>query len=171
MTRFDPPPRTMSYAAFLEKFGGVYEHFPEIAMRVFGNGLSPATDNAAGLAAAMAKAAAELDQAAKLRLIRNHPDLVGRLGVGDLTRESRAEQSGAGLDRCTPEEFARFQALNDAYKQKFEFPFILAVAGRSRQEILAAFEKRILNDRHSEFRTALAEIDRIAALRLDSLAK
>lgn len=168
--RFDPAPRSMDQRAFVEKFGGVYEHFPEIAIRAFGNGLTPATDTPEGLANAMAKAAATLDKPAKLQLIRNHPDLAGRLGVADLTAESRSEQSGAGLDRCTPQEFSRFRSLNDTYKRKFEFPFILAVSGKNRQEILAVFESRIHNDRDTEFRTALAEIDKIARIRLDGLA-
>jgi 2-oxo-4-hydroxy-4-carboxy-5-ureidoimidazoline decarboxylase len=160
----------MEYAAFVETFGGVYEHFPEVAMRAFGNGLSSATDSPEGLAAAMADAAAALDRPAKLKLIRNHPDLAGRLGVAELTAASRSEQAGAGLDQCTPEEFARFQALNDAYKAKFAFPFILAVAGKTRRDILAAFEKRVENDRETEFKTALAEIDRIARIRLEAMA-
>jgi 2-oxo-4-hydroxy-4-carboxy-5-ureidoimidazoline decarboxylase len=168
--RFDPAPRSMDERSFVEKFGGVYEHFPEIAIRAFGNGLPPATETPEGLANAMAKVAASLDKPAKLKLIRNHPDLAGRLGVADLTASSRSEQSGAGLDRCTPEEFRRFQELNDAYKRKFEFPFILAVSGKNRQEILAAFESRIQNDPDTEFRTALAEIDKIARIRLDGLA-
>ena len=168
--KFDPPPRTMDYRAFVEKFGGVYEHFPEIAVRTFGEGLSPETDAPSGLADAMARAAASIDRPAKLQLIRNHPDLAGRVAIAELTAASRSEQTGAGLDRCTPEEFRRFQELNDTYKAKFAFPFILAVAGKTRHDILAAFEKRIGNDRETEFRTALAEIDKIARIRLALLA-
>ena len=162
--RFDPPPRSMGRAEFVAKFGGVYEHFPEIAERAWDRGLSDATGDARRLAAAMAEVAAALDEAAKLKLIRNHPDLAGRLGVASLTAASRSEQAGAGLDQCSPEEFPRFQALNEAYKQKFAFPFILAVAGKNRYDILAAFEARIENDRETEFRAALAEIDKIARL-------
>lgn len=168
--RFDPAPRSMDERAFVEKFGRVYEHFPEIALRAFGNGLTLATDTHEGLANAMARVAATLDKPAKLQLIRNHPDLAGRLGVADLTASSRSEQSRAGLDQCTPDEFRRFQELNDTYKRKFGFPFILAVSGKNRQEILAVFESRIHNDRDTEFRTALAEIDKIARIRLDALA-
>ena len=91
---------------------------------------------------------ASADEAAKLALIRAHPDLAGRAAIaGDLTDASKSEQAGAGLDRCTPEEYRRFQELNDAYKAKFGFPFILAVAGKTRHDILAAFEARIGNDR------------------------
>jgi OHCU decarboxylase len=160
----------MELRPFLEKFGPVYEHFPEIAMRAFGNGLTRTTDTPAGLARAMAKVAASLDKPAKLQLIRNHPDLASRLDIADLTAASRSEQSGAGLDRCTPEEFARFQELNEAYRRKFEFPFILAVSGKNRREVLDAFETRLHNDRDTEFRTALSEINKIARIRLEALA-
>lgn len=160
----------MGKADFVARFGGVYEHFPQIAERAWDAGLTAEEDHPAGLAAAMAAVAARLGEGAQLKLIRNHPDLAGRLGVADLTAASRSEQSGAGLDRCSPEEFARFQELNEAYKAKFAFPFILAVAGRTRRDILASFEDRLRNDRDIEFRTALSEIDRIAAIRLDRMA-
>ncbi len=169
--RFDPPPRNMGRAEFVGKFGGVYEHFPEIAERAWEKGLTDATGTPEGLAAALAEIAASLDQASKLRLIRNHPDLAGRAAIaGKLTAASKSEQAGAGLDQCSPEEFSCFQALNETYKQKFEFPFILAVAGKNRHDILAAFESRIGNDCETEFRTALAEIDKIARIRLEALA-
>jgi OHCU decarboxylase len=169
--RLDPPPRTMSRADFVAKFGGVYEHFPEIAAAAYDKGLSEAEDTAEGLAAAMATAAGAMDKERKLALIRRHPDLAGKAAVaGELTAASKSEQAGAGLANCTPEEFARFQELNAAYKEKFGFPFILAVGGRNRQEILAAFEERVRNDRDAEFKTALAQIDRIALLRLNAMA-
>jgi OHCU decarboxylase len=170
--RFEPPPGDMTRADFVAKFGGVYEHFPDIAQQAWDKGLGEATATPAGLAAALAQVAAALDADGKLRLIRNHPDLAGRLAVaGKLTAASRSEQAGAGLDQCSPEEFARFQALNKAYKEKFAFPFILAVAGKNRKDILAAFEERTKNDRESEFRTALAEIDKIARVRLEAMAR
>lgn len=168
--RFDPTPRGMDQRAFVEKFGGVYEHFPEIAERLWDKGLTPDTDTSEGLAAAFGQVAATLDDGAKLKLICNHPDLAGRAAIADLTASSRSEQTGAGLDRCTPEEFQRFQELNKAYKQKFAFPFILAVAGKDRHEILAAFESRVGNDREAELRTALEQIDKIARIRLEALA-
>jgi OHCU decarboxylase len=167
----DPAPREMDRGAFVAKFGGVYEHFPEVAASAWDKGLSEATAAPEGLAAALAAVAAELDEAAKLKLIRNHPDLAGRLGVAELTEASRAEQAGAGLDQCSPEEFRRFQELNDTYKAKFAFPFIMAVAGKTRHDILAAFETRTGNARETEFRTALAEIDKIARIRLTAMAR
>ena len=172
LDQFDPPPRQMSRDAFVARFGGVYEHSPWIAEAVYRRGLRPAEDLPAGLAAAMAEVLAQADTESKLALIRAHPDLAGRAAIaGGLTEASRSEQAGAGLDRCTPEEYRRFQELNDAYKAKFGFPFILAVAGKSRHDILAAFEARIGNDPETEFRSALDQIDRIARLRLEALAR
>ena len=84
-------------------------------------------------------------------------------------RRSLGADCGAGLDRCTAEEFARFTALNNAYRAKFGFPFIMAVKGRSRTEILHAFEGRMTNDVASEFTTALDEVDKIALFRLQEL--
>ncbi len=157
----------MSLLEFVARFGGVYEHSPWIAETLFRRGLTPAEDTPAALAAAMADVLSGADNDSKLALIRAHPDLAGRAAIaGALTEASKAEQAGAGLDRCTPEEYRRFQELNEAYKAKFGFPFILAVAGRTRQEILAAFEARLGNAPDAEFQTALEHIDRIARLRL-----
>ena len=103
--------------------------------------------------------------------LRAHPELAGKLAVaGGLTVESTAEQAGAGLDRCSPEEFARFTELNDQYGAKFGHPFIIAVRGLDRAAILAAFETRVNNDPSTEFATALAEVHKIARLRLELLA-
>ena len=88
---------------------------------------------------------------------------------GELTAESTSEQAGAGLDKCSPEEFRRFTELNSAYKAKFGFPFILAVKGKGRAEILQNFEQRIHNAPDVEFRTALNEVHKIALLRLMDL--
>jgi len=168
---FSPPPRLQPREAFVARFGGVYEHSAWITEALHKRGLTAAEDTPEGLAAAMASVLAAAGDDAKLALIRAHPDLAGRAAIaGDLTEASRSEQAGAGLDRCTPEEYRRFQELNDAYKEKFGFPFILAVGGKTRYDILAAFESRIENDPATEFRTALQQIDRIALLRLQSLA-
>jgi OHCU decarboxylase len=171
-SRFEPPPREMSREAFVARFGGVYEHSPWIAEAAHARGLTPAEDTPEGVAAALAAVLAEADSDSKLALIRAHPDLAGRAAIaGDLTPASRSEQSGAELDRCTPEEFRRFHELNEAYKAKFGFPFILAVAGKTRHDILAAFESRIGNDRDTEFHAALEQIDGIARLRLEAMAE
>jgi 2-oxo-4-hydroxy-4-carboxy-5-ureidoimidazoline decarboxylase len=108
--------------------------------------------------------------AQKLALIRAHPELAGRTAIaGEMAEASKREQSGAGLDRCTPAEFAEFQRLNEAYNARFGFPFIIAVKGLTRAEILAAFRARLDNDRPAEFDAALDQIHRIAAIRLADL--
>ena len=94
------------------------------------------------------------------------PDLAGRLKLADLTSDSRNEQSSAGLNNLTEAERDRFLKLNDAYKQKFGFPFIMAVKGRSKDEILAAFEERLEHEADEEFETAIVQIELIALLRL-----
>ena len=109
-------------------------------------------------------------RARQLALLNAHPDLAGRLAVsGELTAESTSEQASAGLDKCSPDEFRRFTELNEAYKRKFPFPFIMAVKGKSRAEILKAFEHRIHNAEDIEFRTALSEVHKIALIRLRDL--
>lgn len=160
----------MSRDAFVARFGGVFEHSPWIAEAVWEHGLGPEHDTADGLHAAMVEVLRRADRPAKLALIRAHPDLAGRLAVaGGLTAASSAEQASAGLDRCTTAEFGRFLELNQAYKAKFGFPFVMAVKGRTRAEILAAFERRLDHDPEQEFETALGENERIARLRLANL--
>ncbi len=163
-------PSRLTRTLFVERFGGVYEHSPGIAAKAFDNGLTSGADTAEGLAKALAAAAARATADEKQALIKAHPDLAGRLALaGTLTTESAGEQAGAGLDRLTPEELRQFAALNDAYRARFGFPFIMAVKGKSKADILAAFERRLANEAGAETKTALAEIDRIAALRLKDI--
>ena len=160
-------PSRMTRTLFVEKFGGVYEHSRWVAEAAHDRGLSEQADTAGGLASAMAAAAASGSPAQKDALINAHPDLAGRLARAKrLTASSTREQAGAGLDHLTDDEAARFGALNEAYKARFGFPFIMAVKAKTKQDILQAFERRLGNDKASEIAGALAEIDRIAALRL-----
>jgi OHCU decarboxylase len=162
----DLKPSTMNRALFLELFGDVYEHSPWIAEQAHQAGFTPTQDTAEGLNGAMTQMLSGATREQKLALIRAHPDLAGRLKLAELTDDSRAEQASAGLDGLTEEERDRFLALNDAYRQKFGFPFIMAVKGRSKDEILAAFEERLDHDPDQEFDTAIAQIELIALLRL-----
>ncbi|MGQ9365054.1 2-oxo-4-hydroxy-4-carboxy-5-ureidoimidazoline decarboxylase [Azospirillum sp. ST 5-10] len=163
-------PSSMDRERFLAAFGGVFEHSPWIAQAVWDGGLGPQHDRADGLHAAMCTVFRAAGRDRQLAVLRAHPDLAGRLAVaGALTAESTAEQASAGLDRCSPEEFARFTALNAAYTARFGFPFIMAVRGRRRDEILAAFARRVDDTPDAEFATALAEVERIALLRLKEL--
>ena len=163
-------PRAMSRAAFIETYGGVFEHSPWIAAAAFDAGLPVEAGTAPGLHAALVEALRPAEAEKKLALIHAHPDLAGKLArAGTLTAESTGEQASAGLDRLSDAEYDRFTALNDAYKAKFGFPFIMAVKGRSKDEILAAFETRLDHEADAEFATALAEIEKIALLRLQDL--
>jgi len=163
-------PRDMTREAFLEIFGGVYEHSPRIVEDVFAKGLTGDHDSIAGLHNALRQAVDYSGRERQLALLRAHPDLAGKLAVaGELTVESTAEQTSAQLDKCSAAEFQEFQALNDRYKEKFEFPFILAVRGRSRQEILENFRTRAGHDPETEFAEALRQVHRIALLRIEAL--
>lgn len=166
-----PPPSTLDRETFLQCYGGVYEHSPWIAEAAWEAGLDSHHDTAEGLATAMADALAAADRERKLALLRAHPELAGKAAVRrTLTAASTDEQAGAGLDQCTPDEYQRFQELNRAYNERFGFPFILAVKGYHRTEILDAFASRVANPPEEEFRTALEQVNRIALLRLQAMA-
>ncbi len=169
MTAFATPPATLDRDAFVARFGAVYEGSPWIAERAFEAGLTAAADSAEGLSELL-RAQVEAGGADRqLALLRAHPDLAGKLAVADeLTAASAAEQEGAGLAACTADEFERFQTLNAAYRERFGFPFIVTVAGTHRTEILEIFERRVGNDRDTEFREALEQVHRIALLRLQA---
>ena len=167
---FRQRPRDLDRTAFVATFGRVYEQSPWIAEILFKRGLDASHDSLEGLAHALSSSVEESGDTQQMAMLRAHPDLAGKLAVaGGLTLESRGEQAGAGLDQCSPVEFQRFQELNAAYGACFGFPFIMAVKGKSRAEILAAFEQRLHNDPATEFRTALDQVHRIAYLRLRDL--
>ncbi|MBV1901308.1 MAG: 2-oxo-4-hydroxy-4-carboxy-5-ureidoimidazoline decarboxylase [Kordiimonadaceae bacterium] len=168
---FTTKPSMQKSDAFLEIYGGIYEHSLWIAAGAYAAQKGSNLDTVNGLHSAMMTTLNAADEPAKMTLICAHPDLAGKLAVGEaLTAESTSEQQGAGLDRCTPEEFEEFQTLNTTYKTTFGFPFIIAVKGLGRQRILAAFRARINNDRETEFNMALEQINRIAYFRLIDLA-
>ncbi len=171
----DNRPSRMAKDDFVRVFGGVYEHSPWIAETVWeldpGSGPGPdmgaARDTAEGLHRAFRTVVDRAGGEKQLALLRAHPDLAGKLAIaGELTAASNAEQAGADLGNCTPDEFEAFRSLNEAYKDKFGFPFILAVRGFHRTEILEIFRQRVNNDPETEFAQALEQVHRIALLRL-----
>ncbi len=160
----------MGAALFGELFGNVFEHTPAVAAGAYATGLSADVATAEGLHAALVTAMRALSPAEQDALIGAHPDLAGRLALaGDLTPASSGEQASAGLDRLSPDDLARFTALNGAYRDKFGFPFIIAVKGLDKADILTAFETRLAHDREQERAEALRQIERIALLRLQGL--
>ncbi len=163
-------PSAMARADFVDRFGSVFEHSPWIAERAYEFELGPAHDSAGGLHNALARAFRSATADERLGVLTAHPDLAGKLAAAKrLTRESTAEQASAGLDALTDAERARFTELNTTYTQKFGFPFIIAVKGLTKDQILAAFENRIANSRDEEFSTACAQVERIALLRLKDM--
>mgnify|MGYP001179501826 CR=1 FL=1 len=170
-TTLAPQPSQTGREDFVAAYGEIYEHSPWVAAAAWDRGLSAAQDTPEGLAQAMAAVLNAASEADQLQVLRAHPDLAGKAAVaGELTEDSSREQAGAGLDRLTEEEFQRFQTLNDAYRQKFDFPFILAVRGHDKHSILRAFEERLENTPEQERRTAIEQVNRIALLRLKDRA-
>jgi len=107
----------------------------------------------------------------KLKILNAHPDLANKTKVSSLTDDSKKEQQNAGLDSCTKEEFDEFKKLNNLYKKKFKFPFIIAVKGKNKNEILNNFRQRISNDIESEFLEAKKQVKKIATFRLNEITK
>ncbi len=149
---------------FVAALDGIYEHSPWVVATAWESRPFAGME---ALGAALAEAVARADDAAKLALLRAHPELAGRAAVrGELTNLSRAEQGRAGLDRCSPDEVAELTRLNAAYGERFGFPFIIAVRGLTVADILAAMTQRLGHTPETEFQKALAQVDRIALLRL-----
>lgn len=152
---------------FVAALGGIFEHSPWVAERAWVKRPFTTVD---ALHSAMREAVATADASLQLDLINAHPELAGKAAIrGELTDESTREQSGAGLDQCTPQEYAELQSLNRAYRDAFGFPFILAVRGYDRAGIIEQMRQRLANDRDTETRESLAQIYRIARFRLDDL--
>ena len=164
-------PSRMSEVDFVARFGGVFEHSPWIATHAFAAGLGPEQDTAAGLHAALAAQFRRASEAERLAVLRAHPDLAGKLASARrLTEDSAAEQAGAGLDALTDAERTNFTELNARYRQRFGFPFIIAVKGLNKRQILSTFEARVAHDRAAEFETACRQVERIALLRLQEMS-
>ena len=152
---------------FIAALGSIFEHSPWIPERTVARRPFASVD---ALHAELCATLAAADDDARLALIRVHPELAGKAAIrGELTEASTREQSGAGLDRCTPAEYERVHALNDAYRARFGFPFVLAVRGHDRASVLAEMERRLRNAREAEIAEATRQVERIARFRLNDL--
>ena len=150
---------------FTRVLAEIFEHSPWVAARTWSQ---RPFDDVDQLHAAMCRTLAAADIDEQLQLIRAHPRLAGKAAIrGELTAASTQEQSGAGLEQCSADEYARITALNDAYDARFDMPFILAVRGHTRQSIITNMDARIGNSRDAEIAEALRQIERIAAFRLN----
>ena len=150
----------MDRESFVEALGWIFEDSPWVAERAWSSG--PFRDLGA-LHAAMVQRVEEAPREEQLALLRSHPDLGTRARISEA---SSGEQAGAGLQELTAEEFARLDRLNRAYKEKFSFPFLFAVKGSTKYDILQALERRLENPADVEFAEALRQVYRIAEFRL-----
>ena len=151
---------------FTEVFGNIFENASWITVKLYKEKPFYNFDN---LCKKIISIFEESDNLSKLKILNSHPDLANKTKIGSLTPDSNKEQANAGLDQCTEKEFNEFKNLNLEYKKKFGFPFIIAVKGRNKLEILENFKKRILSDRQIEFDEAIKQVKQIANLRLDEL--
>ena len=150
-------------------YGGIFEHSPWIAGRVWDLGLH--SGGAQELQTAFNDVIRNADRQRQLALLRAHPQLACAIASGEeLTTESRGEQHGAGLDQCSAREFELFKQFNSTYSDKFGFPFIVAVKGLSRGQILEVFRARLTNSPEEEFREALDQVIRIGEFRMRDIA-
>jgi len=156
----------LSETEFTEVFGNIFENGSWIAKKLY---VKKPFRNFLDLSKKMISVFEDADNQSKLKILRSHPDLADKTKIGALTPDSNKEQNSAGLDQCTEEEFNEFKNLNNKYKSKFGFPFILAVKERKKSEILANFQKRILSDKKIEFDEAIKQVKQIASLRLEGL--
>lgn len=166
-TILSPRPSDLDLGDFLTRYGDIFEHSPWVAEGAWKQGLTAQHNDPDVLADMMGEILQQADIDQQIAVIRAHPDLAGKAALaGELTQDSTREQAGAGLDQCSPVEFEHFQSLNQAYQNKFGFPFVIAVKGLDRYDILDAFEKRLENDLATERRTAIEQIIKIARFRL-----
>ena len=154
---------------FVSRLGSVYESSPWVVERVWG---SQPFGSFAGLHGAMVGVVDGASRERQMALIRVHPDLAGKAAVaGTLTPESKGEQTSAGLDRLTPEEYEAFTEMNYSYRERFGFPMIVCVREHTKESILQNAESRLENSREEEVEIALGEIAKIARLRLQELVE
>ncbi len=163
-------PSEMGQEEFVSNYGGIFEHSAWIAERAFDLELGAAHDTAGGLQNALSRVFRTASEDERLGVLTAHPDLAGKLAQAKrLTQESTSEQASAGLDALTDEERDTFTRLNAQYTEKFSFPFIIAVRDHTKASILEAFQRRVEQDRDTEFAEACRQVERIAAFRLQDL--
>jgi 2-oxo-4-hydroxy-4-carboxy-5-ureidoimidazoline decarboxylase len=154
----------MNRTGFATTLGFAFELSPWVVKRAYD---AAPFDSVQALHAATLAVLEAAPEAERLALIRAHPELAGKAAIDKtLTAESNAEQASAGLDRLTPDEFERFHALNAAYRERFGFPFIIAVRLNDKASILAAMQARLENDQAAEIAEAIMQIGLISKLRL-----
>jgi len=155
----------LSKSEFIKVFANIFENARWIAEELYNR---KPFDNFEELSLKILNIFEIATKEKKLKILNAHPDLANKTKISLLTPDSLKEQTSAGLDQCTEEEFNEFKKLNDIYK-KFGFPFILAVRGKTKTEILNNFRKRISSEQETEFDEAVEQVKLIASLRLEEL--
>jgi len=155
----------LSKAEFISIFGNIFEKTEWIAERCYE---SKPYNNLDELVSKMMKIFENIEKERHLEILNSHPDLAVEK---KLTKDSKNEQKNASLNQCTDEEFVEFKKLNEEYKKKFGFPFIIAVKGKNKEEILNSFRQRITNNINSEFEEAKKQVKKIASFRLSEIIK
>ena len=150
---------------FISTFGNIFEKTEWIAEKCYE---SKPYNNVNELVSKMIEIFENAVKEKHLEILNSHPDLAIAKG---LTEDSKNEQKGASLNQCTEEEFVEFKKLNELYKKKFGFPFIIAVIGKNKEEILKKFRQRITNDINLEFEEAKKQVKKIASFRLSEIIK
>ena len=155
----------LSKTEFISIFGNIFEKTEWIAERCYE---SKPYNNPDELVSKMMKIFENSEKEKHLEILNSHPDLAVEK---KLTEDSKNEQKNASLNQCTDEEFVEFKKLNEEYKKKFGFPFIIAVKGKNKEEILNSFRQRITNNINLEFEEAKKQVKKIASFRLGEIIK
>ena len=155
----------LSKSDFISIFGNVFEKTEWIAQKSYN--LKP-YKNFEDLFSKMMEVFENIEKEKHLEILNAHPNLAVEK---KLTRDSKNEQKNASLNQCTDEEFIEFKKLNEEYKKKFGFPFIVAVKGKNKEEILNSFRQRITNNINLEFEEAKKQVKKIASFRLSEIIK
>ena len=155
----------LSKSDFISIFGNVFEKTEWIAEKAYN---SKPYKNFEELFLKMLKIFENSEKESHLEILNAHPDLAIEK---KLTKDSRNEQENANLNECSEEEFKEFKKLNEEYKKKFRFPFIITVKGKNKEEILNSFRQRITNNINLEFEEAKEQVKKIANLRLNEIIK
>ena len=157
----------LSHDAFIDLLGSIYEHSVWVAKKAYEQRPFDSIDSLQKIMLDIVQTSTIDD---RLTLIRNHPELAGKeADEGTLTADSQKEQSSAGLNQCSAEELKHIRDLNKGYLDKFGFPFVIAVSGLNKHQVIAAMQMRMANDYDTEFSTSINEIGKIARIRLDAL--
>ena len=156
----------LSRSEFVEVFANIFEKTKWIAEKLYNQ---KPFDSFEDLCSKMLGIFETANREAQLKILKSHPDLADKVTANLLTTNSRTEQSNAGLDQCSKEEFNEFNNLNKSYRQKYGFPFVIAVKGKNKIEILSEFKKRILNSVAEELNEAIIQVGKIANLRLNEI--